>query len=494
MSAQAPDKVLLLGLDVGSTTSSMLIAEATLQRGAQGTVLRCLPDDVLYRPAALLTPFAGGELDELALGTLLDHWIDESAIAVDEVFAGGALVTGLAAQSGNIDRVERLVADRLGEQLVANAGDPTLESWLAFMGSCGLLSRSKPDADVINLDIGGGTTNPALGRAGEVQVTGCAFIGARHWQFEPGSARLLAVTPQGQDIMQGLGMSHRLGDTLSETDVARLCAVLVESLEALVTGGRLPPAWAFLEDVPFEPRPSERMAGQTIISFSGGVGELIYAHVAGEAWPPYLYFGDLGVALAQAIVASPILARDIHRHVPEQRGRATVTGLALNSSDLSGASLYLPDETLLPLRNLPVVGVLHDAMSVEELTGQLSIARGGQSGISYRLSFTRADAPVAADIRRFGKRLAEAIQSARLPLSQPLVLLLEANMGKVLGNYVTDWGQTPLPLLVIDEIPVRDSRFVNIGTARNGTVPVTFYGLNSAAERDEVMYASVTKA
>ena len=30
---------------------------------------------------------------------------------------------------------------------------------------------------------------------------------------------------------------------------------------------------------------------------------------------------------------------------------------------------------------------------------------------------------------------------------------------------------------MIDEIPVRDAQFVNVGRARDGVVPVSFYGL-----------------
>ena len=478
------DSVLLLGLDIGSTTSAVLIAKARLERGSQGTVLRCRADDVVYRPAPDFTPMTHDGLDEQALGVLLDRWLSESGIVVDEVFAGGALVTGLAAQAGNIDRVERLVTERLGEQLVANASDPTLESWLAFMGSCALLSRATPEAAVINLDIGGGTTNPAWGRNGAVQATGCCAIGARHLQFEPGTYHLRAVSPVGLRLLDSLGLTKRPGETLTHAEVAQVVNFQVAALESLVTVGQIQAELRWLEDIPFEPQP----AGPRIVTFSGGIGELIYAHAKGEPWPGTTCFGDLGVDLARAIVDSPVLSVDIYTHIPEQQGRATVTGLALNSSEISGASLYLPDASRLPLRNLPVIGQLHAAMPDAALAALLTLARGCQSGVCYQLAFADNDNPGAEAIRAFGLRLAAAIQGAGLDPALPLVFLLQVNAGKALGNYISDWGQTAQRLLVIDEVPVRDARFVNIGRSRSGVVPVTFYGLNNESENHEVRY------
>ena len=48
----------------------------------------------------------------------------------------------------------------------------------------------------LNVDIGGGTANLASGRAGEVAELGCLSIGARHVRVEPGTYRLLGLSPQ----------------------------------------------------------------------------------------------------------------------------------------------------------------------------------------------------------------------------------------------------------------------------------------------------------
>src|SRR5205814_3577070 len=112
----------------------------------------------------VFTPFQGD--DQIDLGVLeglLDTWLAAGHVQASELFGGGALLTGLTAQKENASALVRLIRRRLGDALVATADDPCLESWLAFMGSCAELSRQHPDRNILNLDIGGGTTNIALG-------------------------------------------------------------------------------------------------------------------------------------------------------------------------------------------------------------------------------------------------------------------------------------------------------------------------------------------
>src|SRR5262249_17983030 len=98
--------------------------------------------------------------------------------------------------------------------------------------------------------------------------------------------------------------------------------------------------------------------GEVAVTFSGGVGELIYAHLRGEPWPATTCFGDRGVGLARRIVGSPVLARSLPRFVPAAAGRATVYGLLRHSTEVSGATLFLPAPGRLPLADLPVFGDL----------------------------------------------------------------------------------------------------------------------------------------
>jgi len=58
------------------------------------------------------------------------------------------------------------------------------------------------------------------------------------------------------------------------------------------------------------------------------------------------------------------------------------------------------------------------------------------------------------------------------------VLIVHENVGKALGGYVSQWGAVLLRLIVLDEIEPLDARFIQIGSLRDGVVPVSFYGMN----------------
>jgi ethanolamine utilization protein EutA len=81
-------------------------------------------------------------------------------------------------------------------------------------------------------------------------------------------------------------------------------------------------------------------------------------------------------------------------------------------------------------------------------------------------------------IPKLGSRLAGILEKNFLPAGHPLILVMEENLGKVFGNYVTGWGRIPCNVVVIDEIKLRTAQFVQIGSLRNHVVPVSFHGMN----------------
>jgi ethanolamine utilization protein EutA (predicted chaperonin) len=56
---------------------------------------------------------------------------------------------------------------------------------------------------------------------------------------------------------------------------------------------------------------------------------------------------------------------------------------------------------------------------------------------------------------------------------------MRENLGKVLGQLITNWGRSPAALVVIDEIDARDTQFASIGRLQQGVLPVSFYGMSA---------------
>lgn len=467
--------VQLVGLDFGTTTSSVVVARAPLVRGSLGQT-RLGPLEETYRSEMVLTPFLPDHRIDLArIAKRLEDWLEVAQVQPPLVLGGGALLTGLAARAENAGALVDLVRRRLGHTLVATANDPCLESWLAFMGSCAGLSRAHPEVPILNLDVGGGTTNLALGLAGQVLRTGCLYVGARHVEVEPGSHRIVKLSSHARALFQHLGISRQPGEVLVERERDALLDCYLALLEAAVSGDRSPfatPSGRLHEQVAFLAPPG---VAPGAITFSGGVGELIYSHLAGRPWPGTTSFGDLGIDLARRIVASPVLARDLATHRPASAGRATVYGLLRHTTEVSGSTLFLPRPEMLPLVDVPILGRLSPASTLDEVRRLLGLVAAGERGGAILVDLEGQGAP---GVRERGQSLAGVLRQGMLPADRPLLLLMRENLGKILGQYATDWGRLPVSVIVVDEVAIRDAQYVQVGAPRDQLVGVSFYGLN----------------
>ena len=473
------ERVTLIGLDFGTTTSSAVVAEADVARSAGTGRTEFGELAVRYRSDLRFTPLSSSDhIDVAALETYLDDWLSEGAVDEANIFGGGALLTGLTAQRENAAALVELVRRRLGDALIATADDPRLESWLAFMGSCAALSRSLPDRPVLNLDIGGGTTNCAVGLNGEVTDTACLYIGARHVQVEPGTYRIESLSRFAQAAFAHLGITRGKGDELQPQELDAWLALNIALLESAVGIEPTPVPPALIEQLTQSPfrRPCSRMTDSApVVTFTGGVGQLIYAHAAGEPWPATTAFGDLGIDLAQRIAASPALSPDVDAHRPQSAGRATALGLMRHSTEVSGSTLFLPDPGVLPLEDVPIFGTIDAATDEAHIAALLDLVRHSERGGCVQVT---VGSHAADDVRALGERLRSSLVASAFPPDRLLVLLVRENVGKTLGQYVTHWGARPWHIVAIDEVRDRDARYVRIGRPRAGIVPVSCYGLN----------------
>jgi ethanolamine utilization protein EutA len=466
------ERVTLVGLDFGTTTSSAVVATAVLQRNAVTGRTELSDVREQFRSPIIFTPLDGDRIDLPRTEALLDSWLADAR----DVFGGGTLLTGLTAQHENAASLVTLIRRRLGDALVVTADDPRLESWLAFHGNCGALSRAHPERPILNLDIGGGTTNLALGQNGEVRRTGCLFIGARHVQVEPGTYRITRISRYAAAGFAQLGIHKDTGDQLTIPERTRLIDYWVGLLEAAAVGDRTRLRDTPIEQVPFCVPPD---VVEPVITLSGGVGELVYAHMQGAPWPATTQFGDLGIDIARRLLQSERLGRDLRTFIPAGGGRATVYGLLRHNTEISGATLFLPRPELLPLPELPVLGRVTPTIPDADLTDLLDRVLHSPRGGCLFVSLASAD---AAAVRTLGGRIALALRQSAFPPRHPLVLLLRENLGKVLGHYGSDWGRLAVDLAVIDEVAVRDAHFVQIGRQRDQVVPVSYHGLHASRD------------
>jgi ethanolamine utilization protein EutA len=248
----------------------------------------------------------------------------------------------------------------------------------------------------------------------------------------------------------------------------------MEWLEAMVTNRRRQfeePVARLHEHVPLQ-LPMD--LPPAIVTVSGGVGELLYARLGGAAWPATTAFGDLGIDLARRLLECSPWSEHFRAHVPASCGRATVFGLLCHSTQISGNTIFLTHETLLPLHDLPILGRIGMTSSDEQLRTLLEMAQRSPRGGGLAVNLERIDAPT---LRRFAERLAAQFEALRFSPTHPMVLFVKQNVGKVLGQLITRWGRLPLSLMVVDEIDVRNAQYAHLGIPRSHVIPVSVFGL-----------------
>ena len=435
-------EVILVGLDVGTTTSSAVVAVAQLTQRALCARWEITNIHERYRSEMEFTPLDGDQLDVGALAALLDSWLAAGQVRADDIFGGGALVTGLAAQRANAQAVVQLVRQRLRQALVATAGDPCLESWLAFMGSCALLSRAHPHIPFLNLDIGGGTTNLAQGRAGAVERTGCLFVVVRHVQLEPGGYRIAGLSEYARARFDHLGIQRDVGQSLTGGEVDAVLDFYLRLLETEVGGTRRSDANLATDSiarmhrhVPFQPT-AER--SQAVVTLSGGVGELVYAHLQGQRWPATTAFGDLGIDLARRLVEGSPWSAQFRKFVPQSAGRADrVRPAATQHRDPRAARYFSLDPSAYRCPTCRFLARCRPGRATRISQSLVDLVRRSPQGGALRVELPSHD---ASALRTLGERIADMLVARAFPSDRPLVLLVSENLGKVLGNYVTAWA------------------------------------------------------
>jgi len=414
-------------MDIGTTTcrAIALDVECVPRHDGKGTDL--VDPRTLYISETELTPFVQGNIDDKKLALLLEKWKEETKTI--PFHAGGVILTGLAARAANLAAVQTLLKSSFSSLIMITADDPRYESWLCFKGSVQRLSQREPEKTFLHMDIGGGTTNLSVGKNGEVLDTGSFFIGARHVRFADG--KVSYASPFAVEIFKKLGTEDR----------GSFARFLCSQLESLVTTGT---CWAPLVQAELR----RALPSIDCLSFSGGISPWIY----GEPSRP---FGDLGEELALAMRESKIL-KTIPWVMPQELGLATVAGLALYGYSFSGRSIYLPTPSGLPLSGVPIVK---------------SFETFSKSGIAVFLSLP------ADDIEGAAKALRERFEKEPRLMDHPVVLLIDRDVGKTLGNLITDWGKKPWPLFVLDQVPPPHGQFLHLGKEDRGTVPISYYGM-----------------
>lgn len=438
------ERLLSVGLDVGTTSTQMVVSELTVENQASAfsvpemTISR---RKVLYESPVYFTPLVGQDLvDGQGIREIVEAEYRAAGITRDQVDTGAVIVTGETSRKENARAVLDALAEYAGDFVVATAG-PDLESVLAAKGAGAVAFSADTGKKVLHMDIGGGTSNLAWIEDGKIVKTGCLNVGGRLIKVGE-SGEISYVSP----VLEGL-CDLKVGDPPTESALFAVAEVLTQALE-MAAGLREPTA--LLEKL--WTAEAGRMAipdsGGWVISFSGGVADCVEKEV------PWQTFGDMGPLLGRAIRESRLCAGEYR--LGEQTIRATVIGAGSHSAQLSGSTVFYRDVDF-PLKNLPVVRLsgTEDSGEIRKVLASQDtesvVAMTGFSG-SYRR------------VKALAEDLAAAFAGRRI------LLAVEADMAKALGQALA--LQTDGPVLCIDRVRLQEGDYLDVGAPVGPALPV----------------------
>jgi len=459
-----------VGIDVGSSTSLLLFSRLHLKRLAQSLSSRfvVVARQVLHRSPILLTPFRpDGLIDGEALGSFVRQAYEDAGLGRDDVDTGAVVLTGVALERRNARPLAELLGWEGGRFVCASAGH-NLEAMLAAHGSGAVaLSAGRPADTVLHVDVGGGTSKLALVRGGRVEATAAVAVGARLVVLA-GDGTVARVEPAAARHAARCGVKLARGGRLAPADRDRLATAMAEVLAAAAGGSA--PDLLLTDPLPTDGR------RPTLITFSGGVAEHLHGRERRR-------FGDLAPELAAAIRRALDEGGLPGAWTPLDEGiRATVVGASQFTVQVSGSTVHLAGEQVLPLRALPVV----DARSAGAHAA--GVAAAVAAGLR-RLDLADGGGPLAVALSWSGephyRRLRElaAGLAAGLPRSLasgvPVVLALDADVGRSLGQILVEEFAPAARLVALDGLDLRELDYLDVGEMLQpaGVVPVVVRSL-----------------
>ena len=469
-----------VGIDIGSAGTQVIFSRIHLRRLGEDLSSRyfVVSRETLFRSPVALTPYRSEEnIDERALGDIIDEAYAAARMAPGDIDTGAVILTGEALRRENARAIAGIVAEKGGDFVCATAGHH-LEAMLAAYGSGAAKVAHDRAADILNIDIGGGTTKLAVVERGKVTASAAFHVGGRLAVIDAGG-RIVRLDPAGRHHARRAGFEWRLGDTVTTAELDAvadgMANALVTALSAALAARPLPEEIArlYLTD------PILDFGVIDGVMFSGGVGEYVYRREDRD-------FGDLGRRLGHAIRhrldagALPWRLRPAGAFNP-----ATPHGASEYSVQLSGNTSYISSPAiLLPRRNLQVLQP--DYASPGEIDPDAVAAAIRRHMVAFDVD---AEREIALALRWQGppayERLAAFAEGIRRGLAdriaagRPVFIMLDGDVAQTLGAILREELGVASDILVIDGVMLMDFDFIDLGRIRlpSNTVPVTIKSL-----------------
>ena len=404
--------------------------------------------EIVYKSPIYFTPLTDDTtINYDGIKKIVEKEYENANVVKENIDTGAVIITGETARKENAKEVLQTLSGFAGDFVVATAG-PDLESIISGKGAGAADYSKKHKKSVLNIDIGGGTSNFALFKNGEVTDTGCMNVGGRLIKLDK-DGRITYVSP----VLAGFYKDLCVGEILSVKKAEEITNTMTT---ALMQGANILPRdnlfTHFLTN-----KGIDENAHIDCICFSGGVSDIIYNQYYNELFE----YGDIGILLGKSIKNSN-LVKSYQLIKPSETIRATVVGAGSHTTQISGSTItYTKD--VLPLKNLPVLKLTED--DEDNLTDAITKKLDWYNGENVALALSVKKPATFVNIRHYADNILKSATALN-----PLVVITERDVAKALGQTLQSITKTPV--VCIDSVALSNGDYIDVGRPIAGGMAV----------------------
>ncbi len=444
-------QLLSVGIDIGTSTTQLIFSNLTVKNTASAfnmPKVSITEKEIVYKSKIYFTPLIDDKTincDEIK--KIIEKEYESAKVKKEAIDTGAVIITGETARKENAGEVLQTLSGFAGDFVVATAG-PDLESIISGKGA-GAAEYSKINKkSVLNIDIGGGTSNFALFKNGDVTDTGCMNVGGRLIKLDA-NGRITYVSP----VLAGIYKNLHIGETLSKQKAQEITDLMTT---ALMQGANLIPRDGLFDHFVTNKGIDEN-CHTDCICFSGGVSDVVY----NQNYNDIFEFGDIGVLLGNSILKSD-LCKKYKLIKPTETIRATVVGAGTHTTEISGSTITYTADAL-PLKNMPVLKLTDE--DEDDFENAISKKLKWFEGENVALSFKMTKPATFLNVSKY----AESILNSAGNLN-PIVVVTEKDVAKALGQ--TLQSKTKMPVVCIDSVKLSEGDYIDIGRPIAGGMAV----------------------